>query len=229
MQNPSSKRLLVEGHADVAFFETLCREAGFKNKEIWIGPPSDFNQKGNGKGNALQALEDAMDSLRSGQVTHLGIVIDADFSTNQNDGFVATYDKVVKIVTAHGYSKPESTPIGNFQGFTLTHPRKLPTIGAWIMPDNKNDGYLEHFCINAADSSEKNILDHAKKSISTLETTKFPPHFLAKVETATWLAWQASPGQGLNSLIGNKLIDTNNAAYKGLLQWLKTIFSSKTL
>lgn len=227
--NSSSKRLLVEGPADVEFFEALCREAGFKNKEIWIGPPRAFNRGGNGKGNALQALEDAMDCLRSGLVTHLGIVIDADFSTNPNDGFTATYNKVLAIVTEYGYSKPENMPIRNLQGFTLTHPKKLPTIGAWIMPDNQSDGYLEHFCINAADPSERKMLDHAKRSISALKTQKFPPHFLAKAETATWLAWQASPGQGLNSLIGNKLIDTNSPAYEGLLRWLVTIFSSKTI
>ena len=97
------------------------------------------------------------------------------------------------------------------------------------MPDNKNDGYLEHFCIDAASPSEREVLDYAKKVVSSLKNKKFPTHFLAKAETATWLAWQASPGQDLNSLIGNKLVDTDSAACKGLLQWLSTIFSSRII
>lgn len=227
MQNSSSRRLLVEGLADVGFFEALCREAGFQKNAVWIGPPTDFSQGGNGKGNALQALEDAMDSLRSGQVTNLGIVVDADFSTSPQDGFVATYNKILEIVSLFGYVAPENFSIDKFRGFVFTHPKLLPPIGAWIMPDNHSDGYLGHFCLNAANPNERKILNHAKKSITALKNHKFPLHFLAKAETATWLAWQASPGQGLNSLIGNKLIDTNSAAYKGLLQWLKAIFSSK--
>ncbi len=226
MQYPSNKRLLVEGLADAAFFTALCREAGFRDQEIWVGPPVDFARKGNGKDNALRVLEDTMDDLRSGQATHLGIVVDADSATNPKNGFSATYQKIEDIVTKHGYGCPTKFAGENYQGFRFVHPKKLPTIGAWVMPDNKSDGYFEHFCISAADPGESDILAHARDAVSTLKAPKFPPHFLAKAETATWLAWQKSPGQGLNSLIGNKLVDTNSAPYKGLLQWLKSTFSS---
>ncbi|MBI4742881.1 MAG: hypothetical protein HY777_15335 [Betaproteobacteria bacterium] len=227
MPHPSNKRLLVEGQADAAFFTALCRTAGFADQEIWIGPPTSYFQKGDGKGNAFQAFEYAMDDLRSGQVTHLGIVVDADFSTSPKDGFLATYRKIEGIVTKFGYLPPMSFAGANYQGFKFAHPKKLPTIGAWVMPDNFSDGYFEHFCINAANPAESDILSHAKSAVSTLKAPKFPPHFLTKAETATWLAWQESPGQGLNSLIGNKLMDTNSAAFKGLLQWLTSTFQTE--
>lgn len=229
MLQPSNKRLLVEGQADAAFFTALCREAGFADKEVWIGPPTSFSQKGDGKGNAFQALEYAMDDLRSGQVTHLGIVVDADFSTNphQKDGFLVTYGKIESIVTEFGYLPATKCAGENYQGFKFSHPRKLPTIGAWVMPDNCSDGYFEHFCLTAASSAEGDILTHAKTAISTLKAPKFPPHFLTKAEAATWLAWQESPGQGLNSLIGNKLLDTNSVPFKGLLQWLTSTFQTE--
>lgn len=222
MQNQSTKRLIVEGSADKHFFASLCRELGCG--DIWIGPPTEHDQGGNGKGNAFQALSDYLEEITTGHVTHLGIVIDADFcSSSQNDGFQATYSEISKRLNQHGYLQHGDGKAG----FIFTHLKNLPNIGVWIMPDNKSDGYLEQFCIHAASKSEACLLDHAKRAVATLTNPKFSPHKLAKAEISTWLAWQTDPGQGLNSLIGGNLLDTESSTFKSLTFWLKTIFLLK--
>lgn len=216
----SKRRLIVEGEADREFFSALCRELGVR--DIWIGPPRELGQGGNGKHNAFQALKDALTDIETGHVTHLGIVVDADFTaTGTKNGLAAARNEIDTIASSYGYSlaKSDST-----KGLFYSHSKGLPQIGAWIMPDNKSDGYLEQFCLESAAPSEAALVASAKQAVTRLTNQKFPPHKKVKAEVSTWLAWQTEPGQGLNSLIGGKLIDTTRASYQNLSTWLTTVF-----
>lgn len=86
----SRKRLIVEGAFDETFFKAMLREAGFGENEIVVGCPTKFGAGGDGKGNALTRLEDLVPQFLDGSLTHLGIVIDADFPDPSNAGFFAT-------------------------------------------------------------------------------------------------------------------------------------------
>lgn len=222
MHAHSDRRLIVEGQADQSFFEALCRDHGIT--KLWIGPPTTFSQGGNGKGNALQALEDALDDIRTGHVTNLGIVVDADFvSAGASNGIVATRTRIDAIVGKLDYSIVSGSSAAN--GLIYSSRRKgLPQIGAWIMPDNRSDGYLEHFCLASAAPSEATLVAEAKRSVAALSAKRFLPHKTVKAEVSTWLAWQQEPGQGLNALIGGKLLDATQASYASLTSWLRILF-----
>lgn len=218
----SDRRLIVEGQADQNFFEALCRCNGIT--KLWIGPPTKWAQGGDGKGNALQALNDALEDIRTGHVTSLGIVVDADFvSAGAANGIAATRARIEAIVGKLDYSIVSGSSAA--KGLVYSSKRKgLPQIGAWIMPDNRSDGYLEHFCLASAAPSEAALVAEAKRAVAVLSSKRFPTHKTVKAEVSTWLAWQQEPGQGLNGLIGGKLLDATQTSYANLTNWLKLLF-----
>lgn len=219
----SQRRLIVEGKADKDFFSSFCRELGIKN--LWVGPPNEFSQAGNGKGNALQALRDSLEDIRTGHVTNLGIIVDADYPQGgTKNGFSATRSEIKKIFEEFGYQLRNGDQT---RGLFFDHDHGLPTLGAWIMPNNNDDGYLEKFCIDSAHQNESKLIDAARSAITQLKEKKFPINKTVKAEVATWLAWQKEPGQGLQSIIGGGLIDANSVPYGSIKHWLSTVFESK--
>ena len=52
-------------------------------------------------------------------------------------------DKLRNILVDAGYSTIPTTP--NPNGIVMNESDK-PTVGIWIMPDNRHPGMLEHFC-----------------------------------------------------------------------------------
>ena len=221
MAGNSEKMLLVEGIADQSFFESIFHDIGYKNKEISVGPPREYGAAGNGKGNAIKIFEDLLDGIRDARIKRLGLVTDADFSKTSGLGFLATYQRIAAPLIAHNYIVPSTPEKVGSSGFVFKHQYDLPDIGVWIMPSNQSDGYIEDFCLQSAVKSESQLLTKARQAVSQLSSPKFPTHFNSKAEAATWLAWQAVPGQGLTGLIGNSLLDKEDAksSYAGLRNW----------
>ncbi|MCK6411783.1 MAG: hypothetical protein L6Q55_05075 [Azonexus sp.] len=220
----TQKTLLVEGEADQIFFEALLRTIGYKKQEITVGPPREYGASGNGKGNAIFIFEDLLDSLNDGRVTRLGLVVDADSKSSGGLGFLATYQRIEKLLSPRGYDV--QTPPSNvgFDGFIFDNRNGLPKIGIWIMPTNKADGYIEDWCLASAAAAENQLVAQARQAVNSINNKKFPEHFFSKACTSTWLAWQRTPGGGLGSLIGNKLLNENSESYKGLSNWLRKVF-----
>lgn len=219
--NPSSKKLIVEGDIDGSFFEAFCYSIGYRKKEIWVGPPADYAAgKGRGKGNAIDLFVDLVGELRDGRVSRLGLIVDADYASKGGLGYSGTLEHISGKLGPLDYA-----PISDGEeGIVFAHAGGLPDIGVWIMPNNRNEGYLEDFCIGIAARSEATLLRRARTAVTDIDTPKFPAHFKTKAEMATWLAWQEVPGQKLAALIGNNLIDTTSPKFLALKKWLKRTF-----
>ncbi|MEN9478628.1 MAG: hypothetical protein RLZZ298_23 [Pseudomonadota bacterium] len=220
----TQKMLLVEGEADQIFFGALLRNIGYKNKEITVGPPREYGATGNGKENAINIFEDLLDSLTDGRISRLGLVVDADSKNSGGLGFLATYQRIEKLLSPKGYRVQNPPKKVLFDGFVFDNKYGLPKIGIWIMPTNQADGYIEDWCLTSAAAAESQLVAKAQQVVEGLNNKKFPEHFIAKAHTATWLAWQKTPGEGLSSLIGNNLLNKNSDSYKGLSNWLKKVF-----
>lgn len=216
------KKLLVEGEADRAFFEACCRVAGLEGV-VQVGPPTDFSGTGDGKANALHILPRMIESMNDGTVTHLAIIIDADFEQTNGLGFGRTWQKAADIFRDAGYnvgSHPKPQP----SGFVFSHPDGLPDVGLWIMPDNSSDGFLADFVKAAIIDEEKTLFNLAGNSVQGLQTPKFKQIHLTKAEVATWMAWQETPGQRLVGAVGNELISFQSGLAKQLIDWLKRVY-----
>jgi hypothetical protein len=216
------KKLLVEGEADRAFFEACCRVAGLAGL-VQVGPPTDFSGKGDGRANALHILPRLLEDMNDGNVTHLAIIIDADFEQTNGLGFGRTWQKAAAIFKDAGYnvgSHPKPQP----GGYVFSHPDGLPDAGLWIMPDNSSDGFLEDFVKAAIIDDEKTLFNLAGNSVQGLKSPKFRPIHRSKAELATWMAWQETPGQRLVGAVGNELISFQYGFAKHLIEWLKQVY-----
>lgn len=220
------RQLLVEGEHDRMFAEACCEKIGMKGK-IQIGPPSRMPggaNLGNGKGNAIKLLPDLIAQLNDGVVTHLGLVIDADFNETDGLGFEKTWDKVTCLLSEHKYAIPPK-PDNASNGFCFTHQDGLKDFGLWIMPDNRCDGILEDFIKGSVIEAERKLLEHACQTVAALPNPKFKPNRKSKAEVASWMAWQASPGQALSGAVGARLLDFESGLAWRYTQWLRKVFT----
>lgn len=213
----SSKKLLVEGEADRDFFTACCRVAGIGDP-IDIAPPKQFGAGGYGKGNALKILPDLLKRVDVGEITQLGLVIDADFQSTDN-GFDKAFGTVQRILQDWGYDISSAT-----NGFIFKHPDKLPDFGLWIMPDNASDGLIEDFIKQSVIASDLPLFNRAAMAVSALPEPKFKPIRASKAEVATWMAWQEKPGQPLAGAVGQNLIDFDNGLPKLFIEWLRQVY-----
>jgi len=215
----TTKRLIVEGDADKRFFEALLRHAGLEGEGISIGPPMHFGARGQGKQNALSLIPDLVGEFKDGHLTHLGVVIDADFKNVSNQGFLATKSVASELLLRLGYVESSTTT----SGITYSH-NDLPTVAVWIMPNNKDDGIIENWIAQSIRPSEQVLFDSARTTVSRLNPKKFHENQTSKADVATWLAWQQVPGQPIASVIGNQLVDVNAPLVESIVEWLTATF-----
>ncbi len=97
--------LIVEGQGDKVFFEKLFKKIKF-NIEVKVSTPQDYDLDRNGKKRAILLLERLIKQLVDGSISHLGIVLDADFKCDAW-GFEVTFEKIKKVLKTNGYSDPE--------------------------------------------------------------------------------------------------------------------------
>lgn len=213
--------LLVEGPADQTFYDAACREAG--RPKVKVTTPNSLGAPVASKTNAIHRLPLLVKQLEDGSVTNLGIVVDADYQVEHGLGFAGTLDKIRDQLNLHGFER-ETRLVSS--GFEFLHSDGLPSVGAWIMPDNKNEGMLEDFIQSVISDAEQSALHKtACAAVSRLSHPLFKPIHRSKAEVATWLAWQQAPGAGLENVIGNGLINFAMQRYAQFQQWLHHVFA----
>ncbi|WP_348944735.1 DUF3226 domain-containing protein [Chitinibacter sp. FCG-7] len=216
----ADRLLLVEGEADRAFFELLCRSQTIL-AGINVAPPVEVGGRKNTKQGVLNLLATLIGDLNDGRLQALAIVVDADWVAN-GGGFANTVSQVTREVAAQGY---DTLPIALAAGGLIyKHNDGLPDLGVWVMPDNASEGMLEDWIKQSVLPAERGILAQAEMTVACLVVPKFNANRLSKAEVATWLAWQKRPGEGLYYAVEGNLLDSTAALHIGLVQWLKTVF-----
>ena len=220
------KKLLVEGDADTNFYAACLIKAGFNVKnDFFIGPAIAYDpQKSPGKGNAIALLPSLIDQMEQELVTHLALVVDADYSKTNGLGFDETLKKIKNILDEKSYD----TTINLAEdkgGFCFKNKDGLPNVGLWIMPDNASSGFIENFISTSLIESEKKFFKCASNAVLALRERRFNDLHESKANVATWLAWQKIPGQGMASAIGNDFINLKKGQGKKLIDWLKLVYS----
>lgn len=210
--------LIVEGQGDKVFFEKLFDKIGF-NIGVKIHSPKDYNFDKDGKKRAITLLETLIKQLIDGSISHLGIVLDADF-VSDHWGFEVTFEKIKKLLKKSEYGDPEI----KFSGLAFPHLNGLGSIGLWIMPDNSSEGMLEDWIKQSVQDSEKSLLGHAIDTTKKLFNKKFKPIHNSKAEVATWMAWQKRPGCGFDQTIDDSLINLQSKNMIQLVNWIKYIY-----
>lgn len=211
--------LLVEGEADRAFFEQICRVLEL-DTSVTVAPPKGLAGTHNTKEGVFNYLPILLGQLADGQITRLAVIVDAD-SVENGGGYERAINRVGSIVAPYGFT-PAAHTAG---GIVFQHDDGLADFGLWVMPNNADEGMLEDWIKQSIHPDEQGLFAHAATVVAALpQPPKFKPIHLSKAEVATWLAWQKQPGHGTYRAVEDGLIDINGIYYQTLIAWLGHVF-----
>jgi hypothetical protein len=219
------QKLILEGTNDLHVISNLLVAknldiTGYEDDERYR---KSFIGIGNGKKGALKALKVA---LKTEELDRIGVVIDADFSETSNP-VDDTWQSISRILTANGYQNVPNQP--NSSG-TIVQEDGKAQVGIWIMPDNLNQGYLEHFFEQLIVENDAFLIEahQITEGFIAAERHRFSPVHLQKAKINTWLAWQKSPelsmGLALRDYSQMGFINLENAVSNQFFNWLNLTF-----
>ncbi len=214
------KKLIVEGDADKKFCTAFLATNSIT--DVYVGPPTDYNAQGQGKGNAIRLLPTLIDELADGQTERVALIVDADYDATSGLGHTKTFAQIQEILKDKGYTSYSRC---NNCGYIFKHNDGLPSVGLWIMPNCKDDGFIEHFILPNIIDEKTVLLNKAKQVVNTIDEPLFENHHQAKADMFTWLAWQEKPGQHLSSIVRKSLLDLEKSEVKNFKAWITTLFS----
>lgn len=202
----STKVLLVEGDADKYFFEKICKKLSL-DTEVQVAPPKELGGGRNSKEGVFQRLEFFLKQLAQGNITHIALVVDADYLEYHGLGCQKTIDRVTAIVEPFDFELDQDKS----NGLCFKHSNGFADLGLWVKACVKED--------------EQALLNQSIVAIQAIDNPKFKSHLTAKAEVATWLAWQKQPGHGLYVAIRDELLDHESPLFSRMEQWLLRIFT----
>ena len=126
-----SKVILTEGKNDCHVMLALCK---------YYDVPETFGFYDCESDNRVLKRMSALIS-GSNSVETIGVVLDAD-----NPNLAAKWDAITNRLSKEGYDIPD---VSQLEG-TILQIEDKPTLGIWLMPDNRIDGMLEDFCYTLA-------------------------------------------------------------------------------
>jgi len=156
----------------------------------------------------------------------LGIILDADF--NLAGKWMALRNRLLTFGFP-GQAIPEN-PV---ETGSIIREAELPTVGIWLMPDNKLEGELEHFLELLVPEKSQNPL--WALVVETLEKIppedSFPKHIKRfkeqdrrKALIHTWLAWQESPGKPLGLAVTAGFFNAKAPHALIFINWIRQLF-----
>ena len=206
-------RLHVEGVDDFhAICHLLIRHGIDYDQRPW---PEHFPliQAMGGKDPLLDGMETAVSVSNNRAV---GFVLDANSSLQDR------WDAVSSRLNRVGMDIPDEIPHDGFVGEALTYRAR---VGIWLMPDNQQEGTLEHFLSDLVREADP-LLPHAKESTRRAKelNARFPELEVNKAVLHTWLAWQETPGLPYGSAIRARYFQHESPAARKFVDWFCRVF-----
>ncbi|MFM9949398.1 MAG: DUF3226 domain-containing protein [Saprospiraceae bacterium] len=215
-----AQRLIVEGINDAIVIAEYWQSCGLKDVKGHEGKDEfkEFAKPSNSKDQLKKDLKLILKGDLS-DIESIGVVVDADQSP------LSTWQSIKRILEASGYTNLASTPAA--EGVIISQPPR-PKIGVWIMPDNQNPGYLEHFfqTLIKADDSLQLPVNTAIQSLYDQNLVRFPDIRKQKAFVHTWLSWQEMPGEPMGRTLKGKagFFDLGQPTAQAFLAWSKQVF-----
>lgn len=207
---PDPKRCAwyVESPNDLFVFVHLMEHYG-----VSLG--FDLEQKG-GVDRVLETLEAQLVRKNAFQFERIGIVVDADEDIGKR------WRRVRAILERSGYTSVPEHP--DPHGTIITEPDR-PTVGVWIMPDNRLPGELEHVIAFLIPGNQENTLwQYARMIVEQLPERRFAEQDTIKANMHSWLAWQARPGTPMGLAVAQKFLDPGVPEAGRFVQWVQRLF-----
>lgn len=216
------KVLLVEGPNDELFFSKFCVRHGYDvhvkvKKPSSITPSNPDNKQG-----VLQLLQVYIKLLAPNSVEKLGVIVDADYLAT-GGGIQTTLNQIHDKIREHGYTSVAKQ--SSDSSYYFEKDDNSTRLNIWIMPNNLNEGYLEHWITENIEDNEKNYFQKASDFIDNFTEKKTGQIQVTKAKVQVWLACQKKPSQDMRCVIQNNYLDENKPQYLNFTNWLNTTFN----
>jgi hypothetical protein len=209
----TSKQLVVEGYDDLFSVVGLMRahipwpqDATSAPVYIEIGKSAD------------EILENdyLTTILKSRAIKELGIMLDADTKPN------GRYSRIQQLLSSVFPGLPDKMPSS---GLVIDNGTKR--FGAWIMPDNSSDGYLEDFLRYLVPDQSEPLWKYATESVATAKSIGpcYRECHMSKANLYTWLAWQDEPGQTPGMALTKKILDPHSLSAAIFVEWFRKLYN----
>lgn len=217
------KHLIVEAESDKSFIQAFLRHEKLNLQlNIDVATPQDFEPTAyTTKQAVFQQLPRLVKLLETGQVSHIGILVDMDF-TDKTDIKTQNLRQISERLNPLGFHQRQQQ--NNNSGFYFENSDYDNPIGVWLMPNNQDEGYLETWVKMAMSSDQQSHFTQIENFIQSLGTSHFknPVTAMDKARIFTWLSTQTKPTQDLSKSL--ELIAANNPVYQNFKHWLVTTF-----
>lgn len=217
------KHLIVEAESDKSFIQAFLRHEKLNLQlNIDVATPQDFESTAyTTKQAVFQQLPRLVKLLETGQVSHIGILVDMDF-TDKTDIKTQNLRQISERLNPLGFHQRQQQ--NNNSGFYFENSDYDNPIGVWLMPNNQDEGYLETWVKMAMSSDQQSHFTQIENFIQSLGTSHFknPVTAMDKARIFTWLSTQTKPTQDLSKSL--ELIAANNPVYQNFKHWLVTTF-----
>lgn len=220
-----AQKLLIEGDSDLHFITHLMIAKGLtspKGYEDATLYKKEFSHIAGSKSKLKKELKLLLKNPNI-EIKNLGIVVDADSETS--NPVQDTWNSIKDILAAMGYSNIPTSP--DSKGNIILQEGK-PKVGVWIMPNNRDEGYLEDFykqMIISDDNLWQKAIDITEGFVKNKEN-RFKEIALSKAQVHTWLAWQKEPELPLGKSIAayTSYFDFDQPLVIDFIEWFKNTF-----
>lgn len=209
MPEKPDRILLVEGRDDKEVVYQFCNYHSINNRALFDAET---------KGGYERLRDDLMVRPHTGMKV-IGAIVDADTDPH------GRWHSLRSVLLDSGYIDFPNEPLEG--GTIVPGMAGLPSIGIWLMPNNKLVGMLEDFLASLIREGDV-LLERAVSCVDGIpsEQRRFRDTYRSKALMHTWLAWQEEPGTPLGLAMTKRYLDADHALARQFLQWLLRLFSS---
>ena len=216
-----AQQLIVEGKDAVVLTEILMKRK--------LNPPKGYTNHKKYKtefvleaGSYQKAKAAFKLSLKKQGLRNLGLIVDANL-----EGVETRFIGLKNLIESTLEIKLPKAEKLTKNGFTFQF--EDLTVGVWIMPNNSENGYLEHFLGKLIDPKNE-TLQFAKDTVDELWTKEFCEFkTLKEVKKQkallhTFLAWQKSPGLPMGTAVRSNFFNVKLDQAANFEKWFSKTF-----
>ncbi len=209
-QKIHKKVLLVEGPTDEEIINSLMHKYNCKIPALGI-------KICRGKEGVKKSLSSLLKNYDiPNYIQAIGAVVDSDSDSCD------TYKDVQNIITSFSYPHKKLPK----EGLIVPGGHNRPKLGIWLMPNNRNEGNLENFCLNLISEQNKEYLFYLKEKIKDLKEEGhafYKDIHSSKALLYTYLALQNKPGNSLGLSIIRGNIPAFSSLADSFILWVKNL------
>lgn len=214
-----AQQLIVEGNDAIVLANILMKRG--LNPPKGYSNPSKFTNKFVKQAGSISQVELTLENaLNQPDLTNIGIIVDAD----QVGATERCQTLAAKIATTLNQATPNELILPEI-GFIWEVSDSLK-IGIWVMPNNQDNGYLEHFLLELIDANNTTF-QFAQNKLAELMEQEFCEFTAIKKQKAllhTYLAWQKNPGLPMGTAVQAKYLNAKSPQATNFENWFQQIF-----